>query len=98
MEFHDADDRDRAIPENLQQAMAQSDLVDRLGDLALKNPLGVQRKRRGAFGEKHLSFVGNHDAKGAKGKLGVATRPLCCLISCVLSGCLFCVPHGSMCL
>lgn len=65
-EFRDVDEMDRFIWGNVERAVARSDLVVCLGDLALKNPFGIQQKMKAAFGEKHVTLVGNHDAKGAK--------------------------------
>ena len=65
-EFRDVDEMDCFIWGNVERAVSQSNLVVCLGDLALKNPFGIQQKLKAAFGEKHLTVVGNHDAKGAK--------------------------------
>lgn len=65
-EFHDVDEMDRFIWGNVERAARESDFVVCLGDLALKNPFGIQQKLKGEFGDKHLILVGNHDAKGVK--------------------------------
>jgi calcineurin-like phosphoesterase family protein len=65
-EFVDVEDMDRSIWANVEQAAAQSDLLVCLGDLALKNPLMHQRKMVSAFGDRQVTIIGNHDAKGAK--------------------------------
>jgi calcineurin-like phosphoesterase family protein len=64
--FLTVEEMDRALWKNLEGAMAHSDFIVCLGDLALKNPLMYQRKMVSAFGDKHLTLVGNHDTKGAK--------------------------------
>ena len=64
--FLSVEDMDRVLWANLEEAMAQSDFVVCLGDMALKNPLMHQRRIASAFGGKQLPLVGNHDTKGAK--------------------------------
>ncbi len=64
--FLTVEDMNRVLWANLEEAMAQSDFVVCLGDMALKNPLQVQRRIASAFGGRQLTVVGNHDTKGAK--------------------------------
>lgn len=78
-EFADVEAMDAVLLANLEAAVAASDLVVCLGDLALKNPLGVQRRLVSAYGDRHLTMVGNHDSKGATGSAWAASKAIASL-------------------
>jgi len=64
-EFKTVGEMDEVIMANVRQAMAESDLVVCLGDLAIKDGIAVQRRLNHEFGSRHLLLVGNHDRRGA---------------------------------
>lgn len=78
-EFADVEAMDAALLANLDAAVATSDLVVCLGDLALKNSLELQRRLLKAYGHRHLTIVGNHDNKGAAGSAWAASGALASL-------------------
>lgn len=78
-EFVDVEAMDAALLANLDSAVGASDLVVCLGDLALKNALEIQRRMVKAYGDRHLTTVGNYDNKGAAGSAWAASGALGCL-------------------
>ncbi len=78
-EFADVEAMDAAMMANLDDAVSASDLVVCLGDLALKNSLELQRRLVKAYSDRHMTIVGNHDAKGASGAAWAATGALASL-------------------
>lgn len=78
-EFADVEAMDATLMANLDAAVGASDLVVCLGDLALKNALEIQRRLVKAYGDRHLTIVGNHDAKGASGVAWAASGALASL-------------------
>lgn len=78
-EFADVETMDAALLANLDAAVGTSDLVVCLGDLTLKNSLEFQRRLVKAYGDRHLTIVGNHDNKGAAGAAWAARGALASL-------------------
>lgn len=64
-EFANVDEMDVAIDQNVREAMATSDLVLCVGDLAMKDAISYQRRLQREFGDRHRILIGNHDPKGA---------------------------------
>lgn len=65
VEFASVAEMDIAIDLNVREAMARSDLVVCVGDLAMKDAVTYQRRMQREFGDRHLILIGNHDPKGA---------------------------------
>ena len=82
-EFPDVGAMDAVLWENWRDAVAEADLVVCLGDLALKNPIAVQRQAVAEFGDRHITLVGNHDTKGAKTTQWAASGALATLAFCL---------------
>ena len=57
---------DQSLWSAIEEAHQHADFVVCLGDWSLKNPVQWQRKIHALFEHKHVTVIGNHDAKGSK--------------------------------
>lgn len=64
--FEAVETMDKALWEAIDSAHAEADFVLCVGDWAMKNPITWARKIASMHPGKHVTTVGNHDAKGAK--------------------------------
>lgn len=72
--FGSVDEMDENMWASIAQAHAESDFVVCLGDWALRDPISWMRRAAGDFPGKHLTVVGNHDARGSKPAQWVAQQ------------------------
>lgn len=61
--YASAETMDAALWAAIEHAMAETDLLVCLGDLAMRNSIDIQRRLSGVYGDRQITVVGNHDAR-----------------------------------
>ncbi len=62
--FSSVQEMDEVLERNLGDSISESDLLVNLGDLAMKDPLGLHHRLNSDWPNRHLLVAGNHDLRG----------------------------------